>query len=144
MDTLASDDSLAFCPTVYNRAFTLAEARAKSELRVRLVPLNMLKLSSFFFLPVQISSIYFLNVKNLVFTPYCGVCVVVVVVSGGGGGGGGQDVISIQTSTMTRYRLQYHVCRPVWRHGGANTNAFHSHNACWLRARNNNGNGLRR
>ena len=40
-------------------------------------------------------------------------CVVVVVVSGGGGGGGGQDVISIQTSTMTRYRLQYHVCRPV-------------------------------
>ena len=47
----------------------------------------------FFFLLAQISSIVFLNVKNLAFTPYCGVCVVVVVV--------GQDVITIQTSTMT-------------------------------------------
>ena len=29
------------------------------------------------------------------------VCVVVVVGGGGGGGGGGQDVITIQTSTIT-------------------------------------------
>ena len=48
---LVSDDSLAFCPTtcMYNRVFTCVETRAKSELRVRLVPLNMLKLSSFSF-----------------------------------------------------------------------------------------------
>ena len=52
-----------------------------------------------FFLLAQISSIVFLNVKNLAFTPYC-VCVCVCV-CGGAGGGGGQDVIAIQTSTMT-------------------------------------------
>ena len=45
VDILVSDDSLAFCPTMYNGVMT----RAKSELRVRLVPLNMLKLSSFSF-----------------------------------------------------------------------------------------------
>ena len=70
---------------MYNRVFTWVETNAKSELRVRLVPLNMLKLSSFF-LPAQISLIVFLNVKNLVFTLYCGVC----VGSGGGCGGGGK------------------------------------------------------
>ena len=86
VDILVSDDSLAFCPTMYNRVFTWEETRAKSELRVRLVRLNMLKLSSFF-LPAQISSITFLNVKNLAFTPYCGVCVLVVVCVCGGGGG---------------------------------------------------------
>ena len=89
-----SDDSLAFCPTMYNRGFTWVETRGKSELRVRLVPLNMLKLSIFFLL-AQISSIVFLNVKNLAFTPYCGVW------WWWGGGGEGQDVITIQTSTMT-------------------------------------------
>ena len=35
----------------------------------------------FFILLAQISLIVFLNVKNMAFTPYCGVCV------GGGGGG---------------------------------------------------------
>ena len=49
VDILESDDSLAFCPTMYNRVFTWVGTRAKSELRVRLVPLNMLKLSSFSF-----------------------------------------------------------------------------------------------
>ena len=40
----------------------------------------------------------FLNVKNMTFTPYCVcVCVWCVCVCGGGG----QDVITIQTSTMT-------------------------------------------
>ena len=48
VDILVSDDFLAFCPTMYNRVFTWVETRAKSELRVRLVPFNMLKLSSFF------------------------------------------------------------------------------------------------
>ena len=60
-----------------------------------------------------------------------------------GGGGGVQD--AIQTSTMTRYRLQYHVCRPVLAGAAVITNAFHSHNACWyMRALNNNGNEHRR
>ena len=44
VDILVSDDSLAFCPTMYNGVFTWVEARAISELRARLVPLNMLKL----------------------------------------------------------------------------------------------------
>ena len=36
-------------PRIYNRVLTWIETRAKSELRVRLVPLNMLKLSKFSF-----------------------------------------------------------------------------------------------
>ena len=55
----------------------------------------------FFFLLVQISSIVFLNVKNLAFTPYCGLCVLVVVVVVVVVVEGVQDVITIQTSTMT-------------------------------------------
>ena len=76
VDLLESDNSLAFCPTKCIIVFTWVETRAKSELRVRLVQLNMLKLSSV--------SFYWRS----------GVC-------GGsrGGGGGGQD--AIQTSTMT-------------------------------------------
>ena len=63
---LVSADSLAFCRIMYNGVFTWVETRAKSELRVRLVPLNMLKLYSF-----SISSIvFFLNVKHMAFTPY--------------------------------------------------------------------------
>ena len=54
----------------------------------------------FFYLLAQISSIVFLNVKNLAFTPYC-VCVCVCVLVVCVWGGGGQDVITIQTSTMT-------------------------------------------
>ena len=49
VDILVSDDSLASCPTMYNRGFTWVETRAKSELRVKLVPFNMLKLSSYSF-----------------------------------------------------------------------------------------------
>ena len=44
-----SDDSPAFSPTMYNIIFTWVETRAKSELRMRLVPLNMLKISSISF-----------------------------------------------------------------------------------------------
>ena len=95
----------------------------------------------FFFFLSQISSIVFLNVKNLAFTPYCVfVCVCVW-------GGGGQDVIAIQTSTMTPPSatvLSVPTARDVggW---GMVTNAFYSHNACWcLRALNNNGSVHRR
>ena len=49
VDIFVSDDSLSFCPTMHNIVFTWVETRAKSELRVRLVPLNMVKLSSFSF-----------------------------------------------------------------------------------------------
>ena len=48
VDILVLDDCLAFCLTMFNRVLTWVETRAKSELRVRLVPLNMLKLSIFF------------------------------------------------------------------------------------------------
>ena len=57
----------------------------------------------------------------------------------------GHNFVTIRTSTMTPYRLQYHVCRPVLAGGAVFTNAFHSYNACWYtRALNNNGNEHRR
>ena len=65
---------------MYSRIFTWVETRAKSELRVRLVPLNMLKLSNFLFTGKDFVD-RLLNVKNLAFTPYC----VRVCVWGGGG-----------------------------------------------------------
>ena len=49
VDILVSDDFPAFSPTKYNRIFTWVETSAKSELRMRLVPLNMFKLSSISF-----------------------------------------------------------------------------------------------
>ena len=91
---------------MYNRIFTWVETRAISELRVRLVQLNILKLSSISFTGAafvdRLFNLYFMfaflmlssdiNVESLTFTPYCvGVCVC-------GGGGGDQDVITIQTS----------------------------------------------
>ena len=74
---------------MYNRVFTWVETRAKSELRVRLVPLhcNHVEALKFFFLLAQILSIVVLNVKNLAFTAYS-VCACVCVGGGGGGGGG--------------------------------------------------------
>ena len=103
VDILVSDDSLAFCPTIYYRVFTWVETRAKSELR---------ELSMFFFLLAQISSIVVLNVKNLAFTTCVRVCV--------GGGGGGPDVITIRTSIMTPLSATVScVNRPrCWRGGG--------------------------
>ena len=79
VDILVSDNSLAFCPTMY----TLVETRAKSELRVRLVPLNMLKLSSFSFYWRRFgrSSLEMLKTWPLPRTR----CVCVCVVGGGGG-----------------------------------------------------------
>ena len=144
VDILVSVDSLAFCRIMYNGVFTWVETRAKSELRVRLVPLNMLKLYSF-----SISSIVvFLNVKHMAFTPYWCVraCACVLVVRGCGGGGS-KDVVPFKHIPWPRYRLQYHVCRPpaVVAGGAVVTNAFYSHNACWyMRALNNNGNERRR
>ena len=71
----------------------------------------------------------------------------VCVCVGGGGGGGGQDVLTIQTSTMTPPSAtvsRVPTARVVggW---GMVTNAFYSHNACsCMRALNNNGNVQRR
>ena len=106
VDILLSDGSLAFCPAMYNRVFTWVETRAKSELRVRLVPLNMLKLSSvsFYWRRFCRTSSVFLNVKKLALTPYCGVCVCVCVGGGGGGGGGVKTpflIVASCASTMT-------------------------------------------
>ena len=59
-----SDDSLAFCPTMYNRVFTWVETRAKSELRIKseVGTVKHVEALQFFFLLVQISSIVVLNV----------------------------------------------------------------------------------
>ena len=107
---------------MYNGVFTWVETRAKSELRVRLVPLNMLKLSSFTFygrtwpLPRTLS----------------------LSLSVGGGGGGGQDDITIQTSTMTPLTC---VDRPrCWRMG----QWLQIHFILTTRALNNTGNEHRR
>ena len=89
VDILVSDDSLAFCPTMYYRVFTLVETRAKSKLRVRLAPFkNMLKLSSFSFYRRRFirSSFKMLKTWPLSRTVVC------VCVGGGGGGGGGGGV----------------------------------------------------
>ena len=91
-----SDDSLAFCPTIYNRVFTWVETRAKSELRVRLVPLNILILSSFSFYwnRFRRSSPWPLSRTRCVRACVCVFACVCV-------GSGGQDIITIRTSIMT-------------------------------------------
>ena len=43
VDILGLDESPTFSPTMYNIIFTFVETRAISELRVWLVPFNMLK-----------------------------------------------------------------------------------------------------
>ena len=79
-----------------------------------------------------------INVKNLTFTPYCGVEVCVW-------GGGDQDVITIQTSTMTRYRLQHLVSTGVCGWGSGCKCISLLQRACWyMRALPNNGNEHRR
>ena len=40
VDIIVSEDPSASSPIMYNRIFTWVETRAKSELRMRLVPLN--------------------------------------------------------------------------------------------------------
>ena len=75
-----------------------------------------------------------INVKNIAFTPYCGVGVV-------GGGGGERD--SSKHLPWPRYRLQYLVSASVLagRGGAVVTNAFHSYNMCWyMHVLYNNGN----
>ena len=99
---------------MYNRVFTWVETRAKSELRVRLVPLNALQ---FFFSLAQISSIVVLNVKNLAFTPFS-VCVLLVVVVGGGGGSRRYNHMNIYHDPAFGYSITC-VDRPrCWRGGG--------------------------
>ena len=64
-----------------------------------------------------------------------------------GGGVGDQDVITIQTSTMTPPSATVSRVSTASSVGGGAvvTNAFYSHNACWcMRALNNNGNVHRR
>ena len=73
VDILVSDDSPAFSPTMYNRNFTWVETRAKSELRMRLVPLNMLKLSSISFTDTSkaVRCSFFDRIFNLYFMLIC-------------------------------------------------------------------------
>ena len=76
--------------------FYLGRDQSLTRIKSKVGTVKHVEALPFFFLLAQISSIVLLNVKNPAFTPYC-VCVCVC----GGGGGGGQDVITIQTSTMT-------------------------------------------
>ena len=77
------------CITEFYLGRDQSQIRIKSEVGT----VKYVEALQFFFLLAQISSIVFLNVKNLAYIPYCGVCVLVLV--------GGQDVITIKTSTMT-------------------------------------------
>ena len=71
-----------------------------------------------------------INLKNLAFTPYCGIGVWRVQY---------QDVITIQTSTMTPLSATVS-CKCVGV-GGWGWECIHSYNACWyMRSLNNNGN----
>ena len=72
-----------------------------------------------------------LKIKNLTFTPYCGVGVCVW-----GGGGGYQDVITIQTSTMTPQSATVSHVDWCWRVG----QWLQMHFTWYMRALNNNGN----
>ena len=62
VDILVSNDSLAFCPTMYNRVFTWVETRAKSEIKSEVGTVKHVEALQFFFLLAQISSIVVLNV----------------------------------------------------------------------------------
>ena len=87
VDILVSDDSLAFCPTIYKR-FYLGKDQSLIRIKSEVGTVKHVEALQFFFLLAQISSIVFLNVKNLAFTR----TVVCVCVGGGcvcGGGGGG-------------------------------------------------------
>ena len=74
VDILVSDDSLAFCPTMYN-SFYLGRDQSQIRIKSEVGTVKHVEALQFFFLLAQISSIVFLNVKNLGFTPYCCVCV---------------------------------------------------------------------
>ena len=153
VDILVSDDSPAFSPTMYNRVFTWIETRAISELRVGLLPLNMLKLSSISFtdsnkvvqLLLIVTLIYILlvflmlssdiNVKNLALTPDCGAGVCV----------GDQEVITIQTSTMllatvSRVDHCWRVGQWLPMHFTLTTRVVH---VAYMHALNNNGNDIK-
>ena len=80
---------------MYKRVFTWVETRAKSEIRNKseVGTVKHVEALQFFFLLAQISSIVFLNVKNLAFTPGTVVC----VCWWWWWWWGGQDVITIQT-----------------------------------------------
>ena len=102
---------------MYTRVFTWVETRAKSELRVRLVPVKHVEALQCFFLLAQISSIVFLNVKKPAFTPYSGVCVCVLVVVVGGGMGQvyhdpaiAYSITCVDRRWLVRQWLQMHAC----------------------------------
>ena len=162
VDILGSDDSPALSPTtcMYNRIFTLGETRAISELRVGLVPFNMLKRPRISFTvcskAVQPLSIVLLNLyimscmfvflmlsSDINVKTWPLLCTVGLVCLGGGEGA----IKAFKPSKPLPWPhccLQYLVSVGGW--GWAVVaNAFHSYNACWnMRALNNNGNEHRR
>ena len=64
-----SDDSLAFCPTMYN-SFYLGRDQSQIRIKSEVGTVQHVEALQFFFILAQISSIVALNVKNLAFSPY--------------------------------------------------------------------------
>ena len=144
VDILVSDDSLAFCPTMYN-SFYFGRDQSQIRIKSEVGTVKHVEALQFFFLLAQISLIVVLNVKNLAFTLYS-VCVRAYVVVGGGGGSRRYNHSNIYHDPAIGYSITC-VDRPrCWRGGGAVvTNAFYSHNTCWyIRVLYNNGNEYRR
>ena len=91
MNILVSDDSHAFCPSQLCITEFLIGYQCQIRIKSEVGTVKHVEALQFFFFVDRL-----LNIKNLVFVPYCGVraCVCVCVWRGG------QDVITIQTSTM--------------------------------------------
>ena len=62
VDILVSDDSLAFCPTMYNRVFYLGRDQSQIRIKSEVGTIKHVEALQFFFLLAQISSIVVLNV----------------------------------------------------------------------------------
>ena len=89
VDILVSDDSLVFCPTMYN-SFYLGRDKSQIRIKSEVGTVKHVEVLQSFFLPAQISTIVFLNVKKSGLYPVPCVCVCVcacacVCVCGGGG-----------------------------------------------------------
>ena len=64
VDILVSYDSLTFCPTMYNKVFTLGRDQSQIRIKNEVGTVKHVEALQFFFLLVQISLIVFLNLKN--------------------------------------------------------------------------------
>ena len=83
VNILVSDDSLAFCPSMFNRCFYLDRDQSQIRIRNEVCTVKHVEALQFFFLLAQILSIIFLSVKTWPLPLLCVcVCVLLVVVVG--------------------------------------------------------------